>query len=128
MRVLAYLLLAIVPACADESISGYADPTAVYRLSEIDGAPFTARATITFPEAGAARGDGPCNAWSAVQSAPYPWLELGPIATTRRGCPELSAEQQFFVALTDMTLAEVQGPVLILSNDDGREMLFRADL
>ena len=127
MRMYAFILVATIPACADESISGYADPAAVYRLSEIDGTPFTARATITFPEAGAARGDAPCNVWSAKQSAPYPWLELGPIAATRRACPEMPAEQHFLGSLAEMTLAEVQGPVLILSNDKGREMVFRAD-
>ena len=127
MRMLAFILVAAIPACADESISGYADPTAVYRLKEIDGAQFTARATIAFREPGAAQGEAPCNNWSAAQSAPYPWLELGPIAATRRACPELPVEQQFFGALADMTLAEVQGPVLILSNEDGREMVFRAD-
>ena len=72
-------------------------------------------------------GEAPCNAWSATQSAPYPWFALGPIATTRRACPELAAEQTFLTTLAAMTLAEAQGPVLILSSDEGLEMVFRAD-
>ena len=125
MRWIVFLSL-LTASCADETISGFADSDAVYHLNELNGAPFTARATITFPEPGRAAGDGPCNSWSAAQTVPYPWIELGPIAATRRACPELEAEARFFDALGRMTLAEVQGPVLILSNDEGQEMVFES--
>lgn len=127
MRTTVLILLLGLLGCADETISGYADGTAVYRLAEIDGAAFTARATIAFPEEGRAQGEAPCNGWSATQSAPYPWFELGQVLATRRACPELEAESRFFEALGVMTLAEVQGPVLILTNDAGREMVFEAE-
>jgi heat shock protein HslJ len=126
MRRLTALALLTLVACTDETISGYADPYAVYRLTEIDGAPFAGNATITFPEEGTVRGEAPCNSWFASQSAPYPWIEFGPIGATRRACPDLDAERAYFDALGTMTLAEVQGTVLILSNDAGREMVFRA--
>ena len=113
--------------CADETVSGYADPAAVYRLKEIGGEAFAARATITFPEEGQIVGEAPCNRWSAGQSAPYPWFDPGPIAATKRACADLVAETRFFQVLAAMTLAEVQGPVLILSNDDGVQMVFRAE-
>ena len=117
----------IALGCTDETISGYADPDAVYRLVEIDGQAFTPRATIAFKTEGRAEGSAPCNTWSAEQSVPYPWFELGAIAATKRACPELDAEQQYFDALAQMTLAEVQGPILILTNDDAREMIFQAN-
>ena len=126
MRLVSATLLLALVACSDETISGYADPEAVYTLTEIDGETYTANATITFPEEGTVRGEAPCNSWFASQSAPYPWIELGPIGATRRACPDLDAELAYFNALGSMTLAEVQGPVLILSNDAGREMVFRA--
>lgn len=113
--------------CADETVSGYADQTAVYRLAEIDGVAFGARATISFPGEGRIEGESPCNRWSAAQGAPYPWFDPGPIAATRRACPDLDAEARFLRALAGMTLAEVQGPVLILSDDNGLEMVFRAE-
>ena len=113
--------------CADETVSGYADPAASYRLVEIEGQAFAARATITFPEEGRVAGEAPCNRWSAVQAVPYPWFELGPIAATKRACSALEDEGRFFAMLSAMTLAEVQGPVLILSDDDGREMVFEAE-
>ena len=127
MRPLVLTALLFSAACAgDETLSGYADAQATYLLETIDGAPFPARATIALPEEGRAEGEAPCNRWSAGQSAPYPWFALGPIVTTRRACPDLAAEQAFLAALAAMTLAEVQGPVLILSDEAGREMLFRA--
>jgi len=119
--------LLLLVACADETISGYVDRAATYTLVELNGEPFTANATITFSEEGQAKGEAPCNAWSAAQTAPYPWIDLGPIAATKRACLDLAAEQAFFDALTQASLAEVSGNVLILSLEDGQEMVFRAD-
>lgn len=127
MRFFSTLFILGLLGCADETISGYADPEAAYRLVEIDGTEFSARATIAFLEEGTASGEAPCNAWSATQSVPYPWFELGPIAATKRACSDLSEEARFFDALGQMTLVEVQGPILILTNDDGREMVFKAE-
>ena len=45
---------------------------------------------------------------------------------TRRACPELPEETAFFKALEQMTLAEVVGETLILSNTEGGEMVFEA--
>lgn len=125
MRPILLLPFFFVLACSDETISGFADPSATYRLDELNGEAFDANATIRFPRQGVAEGDGPCNRWSAEQTVPYPWIELGPIAATRRACPELEAETSFFMALEKASLAEVVGPVLILSGDDV-EMVFRA--
>lgn len=116
----------ILSTCgSDETISGYIDTSAEFALTEIGGVPYTARATIAFPEQGLARGTGPCNAWSATQTAPYPWLALGAIAATRRACPELAQETEYFAALAEMTLIEALGDVVLLSDDTGKEMVFR---
>ncbi len=126
MRLMILAPLAIL-ACADESISGYADRGATYRLQSIDGEDFAARATIAFPAEGQVTGEAPCNSWSAEQNVPYPWFELGPVAVTRRACLQLAEETLFFKVLGQMTLAEVLGNTLILTNDEGREMLFLAE-
>lgn len=125
-RLCAVLLLPLTAACADETLSGYADPGAEYVLQTIDGAPFAARATITFPHALGLAGQAPCNRYSGALQAPYPWFETGPLAATKMACPDLAAEGVFFNALNQMTLAEVAGKVLILTNDAGHEMVFRA--
>lgn len=121
----ALILSLLIASCADETISGYADRNANYRLTEIDGVAFEPLATISFPEEGSVVGNAPCNTWSAAQKAPYPWIELGPIAVTRRACPELEMEQQFFSSLGGVSLAEVTGSVLILSGET--TMVFEAE-
>ena len=125
---LALLVLLALAACrGDETVSGYADPEATYRLEELAGVPFPARATIAFPEPGTVRGMAPCNIWSASQSAPYPWLELGPVIATRRACPDLALEARFFDVLSTMSLAEIQGEIVILSGDGDETMVFRKE-
>jgi heat shock protein HslJ len=124
-----YLLpaLLLLPACrADETLSGYGAAGQVWELRQLDGIPFSATATITFPEAGQIAGQAPCNRYSGQQSAPYPWFEVRGVAATRMACPDLALESAFFEALAAMTLSEISGPVMILSNTEGREMLFRA--
>ena len=121
------LVLALWGCGGDETISGHADPNALWVLENLDGSPFPARATLRFPEAGTVAGDGPCNAFRGPQGVPYPWIDIGPLAATRTACPALAAEGAFFAALEAMTLAEVAGDVLILSDDAGREMVFRRE-
>lgn len=118
----------LLNACLkDETISGYADRNSLFKLHEINAQPFGATATISFPEQGVIAGQGPCNSYSATQSAPLPWFEPGAIASTRRACPDMVAETEFFASLASMTQIEVAGPVIILRNDAGGEMVFRSD-
>ncbi|MEE9388071.1 MAG: META domain-containing protein [Paracoccaceae bacterium] len=117
----------LLAACLnDETVSGFADTQATYHLEEMNGVAFGARATISFPEQGLIRGRAPCNSYSAEQRAPYPWLEMGPIAATRALCADFPAETRFFNALTAMTQIEVLGDLLILRSDTGAEMVFRS--
>jgi heat shock protein HslJ len=120
------VLLPTLAAC-DESVWAYGGAGATFVLREIDGAPYPARATLIFPAPGELAGEAPCNRYNAAQLAPYPWFEAGPIAATRRACPDLGAEAAYFDALTEMELAEVLGGVLILSTPSGREMVFTAE-
>lgn len=120
--------LATLPACrADETVRGYGGADKTWALQEIDGAAFPARATLTFPESGQIAGEAPCNRYFGPMTAPYPWFDAKQIASTKRACPDLEAEGQFLKALSDMTLSEVSGDVLVLSNDAGREMVFKAE-
>jgi len=127
-RILACLFFGVsLNACvADETVSGYANPSTVYTLQSVDGVEVSYRATIQFPKEGQVTGQAPCNRYNAVQTLPYPWLEIGPIASTRMACPDLAEESTFFEALDAMTLAEATGSTLILSTTEGREMVFAA--
>lgn len=124
--ILAALTALTLSACRrDETLSGYGASGIVWALVELDGKPFTARATLTFPQQGKITGTAPCNGYFASQNAPYPWFKAGPIGTTKTTCPDLNSERLFLSALKQTTLAEIAGDVLILSDDSGREMLFR---
>lgn len=125
---LALTLPILLSACLkDETVSGYAAGGVTWRLQEISGEPFAATATLRFPAEGRVEGAGPCNTYRAQLAVPYPWFGLEDIAVTKRACVDLGDEAQFFDALKAMTLAEVSGPVMILSNDAGDEMVFRAE-
>ncbi|MHA6265257.1 META domain-containing protein [uncultured Aliiroseovarius sp.] len=114
-----------VTACKDETISGFADRKDNWVLQELDREPFDAVATISFPEPGRIFGQAPCNRYSSEQKAPYPWFEIGPVAATRMACDALPLEQAFFDALGQMRQIEVLDDTLIMSNDAGRQMVFR---
>lgn len=128
-----YRLILILPillaACQkDETISGFVDPQKTFKLEQINGKAFTAKADISFPAKGTVTGSSPCNSYSAEQTAPYPWFEIGSMMVTRSMCQQFGQqEQEFFQALGEMTLIETVGDVLILQNDSGGEMVFRAN-
>lgn len=126
MKHYALIALTLLAACKDETISGYAAEGAVWTLETVNGTAFIARATITFPEAGKIAGQAPCNSYFGDQIAPYPWFSAQGIGSTKMACPDLEAETQYFKALEAMTLSETVGATLILSNETGGEMVFKA--
>jgi heat shock protein HslJ len=121
MKRLILFSLALAACGPDETISAFGGGDD-YVLQEMNGTAITVPITLNIADSGQISGQAPCNGYSADQSAPYPWFALGPIAATRRACPELALETQYFETLARMTIAEVSGPVLILSNE-AREML-----
>ena len=126
---LSLTLLLFLGLCerADETLSGYGAAGTTWVLKSIDASPFPARATITFPEEGKIAGDAPCNSYFAKQSAPYPWFEAPNIASTKRACPDLTAETLFLTTLSQMTISEVSETTLILSNEAKRMMVFEPE-
>lgn len=115
------------PFAPDETIAGYADPAAIYRLAEMNGKTDLPHATIAFPGRDRVTGTGPCNHFQAEQRAPYPWIEIGPLRATRRACPDLAFEHGYFGALSKVSLAEIQGPTLVLTDETRALVLvFRA--
>lgn len=126
-RIFLGLVLALtLSACfKDETVTGYGGDR-LWQLSELDGTPFTARATIRFDKDGKVSGQAACNRYFTQQSAPYPWVEFGPIGSTKMACPDLEDETTYLGALAEMSLVEISGDVMILSNDAGRKMVFTA--
>ncbi|WP_420861443.1 META domain-containing protein [Algirhabdus cladophorae] len=127
MRIFLPFVLILLSGCfKDETISGFTDTTTVWQLVEIDGNRTEGPVTLEFPEEGRIAGKGPCNRYFASQTAPYPWFEVSAIGSTKMACPNLRAEAAFFSTLQAMTLIEVSGDTLLLSNDSGGSMVFEA--
>ncbi len=119
-------LMAMFQCDRDETVAAYGAAEQTWELQEIDGQPFEASALIRFPEEGKIEGYAPCNSYQGQLSAPYPWFEITDLTATRAACAGLEAEGMYFAALMAMTQSEVSGDVLILRNDDGHEMVFKA--
>lgn len=127
MRMLLLIALLGLDMCdRDETVAGYGAADKVWQLTELDGTPFAATATLSFPKPGQIAGEAPCNRYSGTMTTPYPWFDVGQVISTRRACPDLEAEDAFLGALSAMTEAEATGDTLILRNVAGREMVFRA--
>lgn len=127
MRAAALIALLATTACAgDETVAKYGAAGKTWVLTQIDAAPFTARATMTFEDGGWIKGQAPCNRFSVQQKLPYPWFDAPAVMSTKMACPDLDAEYTFFTALSAMTLSEVSDTVLLLTNETGGSMTFKA--
>ena len=81
LRITLSLTLFLLAACrGDETIAAYGAADITWQLTEIDGQPFTATATLHFPEPGRIAGIAPCNSYNAVLDAPYPWFDASTLA------------------------------------------------
>ncbi len=120
------LLVAFFYYEKDETISGFTTAEATWHLTELNGQVFVHNATLSFPKSGVILGNGPCNAFSTTQTAPYPWFEVTPISATKMACGLTADEQVFFVALENAAYVEISGDTLILSNDTGPTLVFKS--
>ncbi|WP_299847026.1 META domain-containing protein [uncultured Roseovarius sp.] len=119
-------LLALVNCRGDETVAQYGGADIEWKLITLNGDPFPARATLQLGPDGKITGQASCNRYFGTQTAPYPWFSVKNVGATRLACPALDQETIYLTALSEMTLSEVAGDTLILSNDAGREMLFKA--
>ncbi len=123
MKYIALIAALVLTACQkDETISGQSTPNDAWQLSQMNGKSVSAEITLTFPEKGRIAGRAPCNTYFASQTAPLPWFEVSAIASTKRACPELELEGDYFETLESMTLIERTGTTLLLSNDTDQSL------
>lgn len=120
-------ILLLASGCVSmENVNFYGGVGATWNLSSIDGEPVAAGTDMRIGYLGALSGNAGCNTWQAKDTSVYPWFNVETISSTFKACPGQEAEQAFFEALKDMTIAEVLGETLVLSTVEGREMLFRS--
>jgi len=97
---------------------------AVWSLTQLNGQSFTARATLSLAQEGRITGRGPCNSYSGIQTAQFPDFNVRGVLSTKRACPELQAETEFFSALREMTGIAIIDNTLTLQDALGQQMVF----
>jgi heat shock protein HslJ len=116
-----FALLALTACTAAPTVP---DAPVSYRLVNIDGTAFAARATISFMGLGQFAGSAPCNSYSGELLEPLPAFTSSRLTSTEMACEDLPAETVFFAALATMNRADITGPRLRLSDPAGRSMEF----
>jgi heat shock protein HslJ len=73
--------------------------------------------TIVFDDEGRVSGNGGCNRYTGSYTFEDGDLGFGPLAATKRMCPEavMNQETGFFVALDEVERVAVDGPFLLIS-------------
>lgn len=123
----ALFAIAVLASCVEDHSGSKRIPQGVeYALIEMNGAAFDERATILFGADGGVSGQAPCNRYFGQVSSRYPRFALNGVGATMMACPALDTEAAFFAALEGMTLANVSGGTLTLSNPAGETLVFAA--
>ena len=82
---------------------------------------------IQFAADGTLAGIGACNRFNAPYSVTEKRaINIGTIASTRRLCPNIEAEQSMFRELDDAAFYEIDGPMLLLLKDGEIRAIFKA--
>lgn len=109
-----------------ETVTKYGGMDYTWKLTEVDGTPIDYNALLSFGPHGSVNGEGPCNGYSGGQIKPYPWVDIQIDFVEELYCSGIDDEEAYFAALSEMTLVEVSGPNMVLSNDEtGRQMVFK---
>jgi heat shock protein HslJ len=93
-----------------------------WRLTELGGEATALPVTLNF-DAERAKGEGPCNSYFGAWRIDGSAVAIGPVAATRRACPDLPFEQSYFGALTDAATAEIGPDALALRGADGAVLM-----
>ena len=118
------LVCALLACVATGGSSRGFDPTGTaWRAAEIGGRAVAdpVQSTLVFEDGDRVRGNTGCNSFQGSITRRGPFLSFGPLATTRRACPEaiMDQEQRFMAALDATRLFERSGPLLLLLGEDG---------
>ncbi len=99
-------------------------PGTTWKLVELDGAPYAARATATLNSDGTISGQAPCNSFSATYSGHWPDISFNNTASTKMACPDLDQETAFFAAMRKVNHAEMLTDSMLLTGPDNTSLRF----
>lgn len=114
-------------AAAAEVPADMAAVAGTWIASEINGAATDEKVVswLKLSDAGRAQGQGGCNSFSGTYKLENGTLTFGPLASTRRACPEtqMSQEQRFFAALGAVKAARLESGDLVLTDLAGEPLV-----
>jgi len=98
----------------------------VYRRFEKNGKVIeNTFSTLSFTDGGKIRGESACNAYHGTFSVPATHrLDLSPISSTKMSCPNLSAEKEYYGALSQATYYFRFGEYLIIISEDLQPLIW----
>ena len=106
--------LMLVACASDETVAGFTGTDRTWKATGDSGL------SLRFQSGGRVKGSSPCGDFAGEQTAPYPWFDLRVLKTPASPC------NVDVLQLTTMTQSEVSGDTLLLSNDSGISLEFRA--
>lgn len=119
---------AAAPAAAPAEVP--ADMAAIagtWIAEEINGAPSGEKVVswLKLGNEGRAQGQGGCNSYTGTYKLEDGTLSFGPLASTRRACPEpqMSQEDRFFAALGAVKAARIEDGKLVLADLQGNPLV-----
>ncbi|MCA8883170.1 MAG: META domain-containing protein [Rhodobacteraceae bacterium] len=127
MPVLRPALCLVVALSASAVFADDPDPLAAgpaWRLVQLNGSAFTARARFSIAVDRRLAGQAPCNSFFGAIDGTAAAFHIGPLAATRNACADLAAESAFFQALEAARQARIDGGRLVMTGDDGVELVF----
>ena len=85
--------------------------------------PSEAKISVAFKDNGQVTGSGGCNRFFGPYAISGNTIKIGPIASTRKGCPGIThVEMAFFAALEAAKTFEREGDTLVLFDASGVEV------
>ena len=129
IRSAAAALVCALLACVATGGSGRGfDPTGTAWLAKDigrRGVVDRVQSTLVFEDEDRVHGNTGCNSFQGSITRRGSFLSFGPLATTRRACPEavMDQEQRFMAALDATRLFERSGPLLLLLGEDGAPLI-----
>ncbi len=120
----AFLILSatapLLAACAAAEQDLHGD----WHLQSLQGKAPPVPVTLLLDADGRASGAAPCNRYFGAYDAGAEALEFGPIASTKRACPELAFEGAYFNALAQVTAYRLEAGLLTLSGPQDMTAVF----
>ncbi len=134
IKILLSVIAVLVVACCPNRIGRKSDKPLIgteWHLTELQGHEVLFAAdtfNIAFGNDGSLSGIGACNLFTAPYTTTQKGgMDIGTIASTRRFCPNIDAEQAMFKELDDATSYEISGSSLRLYNGKAIRAVFKAN-